>query len=193
MGITLVLSTCAMLALCACTACLPSQMAQPNESPAHIYNAFPATGGVFGQFIWPMVTACLSLVTNITATSLIGYQAWRHRQITKPLFSKARAEKALLLLVESGILYCVLSALGIYHHGMLLGYWGESTQALGGLTVFMAGALVPLLGICPTAIIVVLALSKSLSKTQSSLTIPTIRFTPQDSGPYHGNGSEGEV
>ncbi len=27
----------------------------------------------------------------------------------------------------------------------MLGYWGESTRALGGLTCFMEGALVPLL------------------------------------------------
>ncbi len=65
-----------MLTLGACSACHLSQTAQPNESPAQIYNMFPGTGGAFGQFIWPMVTACLSLVTNMAATSLIGYQAW---------------------------------------------------------------------------------------------------------------------
>ncbi|THV00490.1 hypothetical protein K435DRAFT_657077 [Dendrothele bispora CBS 962.96] len=52
-------------------------------------------------------------VTNLVATSLIGYRAWEHRKavITNLSSSKnslTRVQKILLLLVESGLVYCAL-------------------------------------------------------------------------------------
>ncbi|KZV65864.1 hypothetical protein PENSPDRAFT_756104 [Peniophora sp. CONT] len=50
-----------------------------------------------------------SLVSNLTATVLIGYQVWRYRRRTGRLFgSTTTAERVMLLLVESGALYAVI-------------------------------------------------------------------------------------
>ncbi|KAI0787290.1 hypothetical protein C8Q74DRAFT_595457 [Fomes fomentarius] len=57
--------------------------------------------------------SCLSLCTNIIATSLIAYKAWTHRKLVRSYLSNGSTrqlvEKVLLVLVESGALYCVLS------------------------------------------------------------------------------------
>ncbi|KAJ7072002.1 hypothetical protein C8F01DRAFT_1102144 [Mycena amicta] len=48
-----------------------------------------------------------SLFSNLTATGLIGSTAWRHRQRIKYAFhERSKAEQALKLLLESGLLYC---------------------------------------------------------------------------------------
>ncbi|KAI4526443.1 hypothetical protein K525DRAFT_250062 [Schizophyllum commune Loenen D] len=52
------------------------------------------------------------LATNIVATSLIGMKVWYHRRIIQGalgLFTqKTQAEKVLMLLLESGVAYCLL-------------------------------------------------------------------------------------
>ncbi|THG95345.1 hypothetical protein EW026_g6290 [Hermanssonia centrifuga] len=56
-----------------------------------------------------------SLLTNVSATSIVSHKTWRHRRairenlrnITK---RSTKAEKILALLVESGIIYCVSGA-----------------------------------------------------------------------------------
>ncbi|KAG6905870.1 hypothetical protein DXG01_017187 [Tephrocybe rancida] len=52
----------------------------------------------------------LSAATNMITTLIVGFKAWRHRKMWE--FSgkrkKSRAEKTLLLIVESGCVYCVL-------------------------------------------------------------------------------------
>ncbi|KAL1705276.1 hypothetical protein EV121DRAFT_269917 [Schizophyllum commune] len=52
------------------------------------------------------------LATNIVATSLIGMKVWYHRRIIRGalgLFTqKTQAEKVLMLLLESGVAYCLL-------------------------------------------------------------------------------------
>ncbi|KAF5344491.1 hypothetical protein D9758_014151 [Tetrapyrgos nigripes] len=60
-----------------------------------------------------LVRAIPLLVTNIIATSLIGYKAWsHHHEIRKNLGQSIRygskVQKVLLLLAESGIMYCTL-------------------------------------------------------------------------------------
>ncbi|KAK7447466.1 hypothetical protein VKT23_014176, partial [Stygiomarasmius scandens] len=52
-------------------------------------------------------------ITNFTATSLIGYRAWCHRKavasnLSSSRNSMTRVQKILLLLVESGLVYCTL-------------------------------------------------------------------------------------
>ncbi|KAL1755423.1 hypothetical protein FB107DRAFT_213586, partial [Schizophyllum commune] len=54
------------------------------------------------------------LVTNVVATSVIGVRAWQHRRDMGALLGKKRrrtsVERIMLLLFESGILYCSLWA-----------------------------------------------------------------------------------
>ncbi|KAF5362857.1 hypothetical protein D9758_007033 [Tetrapyrgos nigripes] len=60
-----------------------------------------------------LIMAIPLLVTNAIATGLIGYKAWIHHQDIKGNLlligsSVSRVEKVLLLLVESGVIYCAL-------------------------------------------------------------------------------------
>ncbi|THU80601.1 hypothetical protein K435DRAFT_874211 [Dendrothele bispora CBS 962.96] len=51
------------------------------------------------------------LITNLTATLLIGYKAWMYRRFFKnhdSNRSKSQIEKILIILVESGLVYCAI-------------------------------------------------------------------------------------
>lgn len=54
----------------------------------------------------------VSLLTNILSTSIVGLKAWKHRQWIKHDLKLAhtktsRSEKVLVLLIESGLFYCI--------------------------------------------------------------------------------------
>ncbi|KAJ7899100.1 hypothetical protein B0H13DRAFT_2337245 [Mycena leptocephala] len=50
----------------------------------------------------------MSLISNLSATGVIGATAWRHRQQIKAAFRKqSKGDRILILLVESGVLYCL--------------------------------------------------------------------------------------
>ncbi|KAJ7465598.1 hypothetical protein FB451DRAFT_1138232 [Mycena latifolia] len=55
-----------------------------------------------------------SLLSNISATGLIGTTAWRHRQAMRTNFHErsSRVNRVLALLIESGVLYCFTGVLG---------------------------------------------------------------------------------
>ncbi len=58
------------------------------------------------------VTLVFSFLTNTLATLIVGLEAWKHRQFVRKEIRLARAknlrgEKILVLLVESGLLYCI--------------------------------------------------------------------------------------
>ncbi|KAL5504110.1 hypothetical protein ACEPAH_8183 [Sanghuangporus vaninii] len=62
--------------------------------------------------VMQMVNLVLSLLTNICATSIIGWRAWQHRQEVREVVSKERGTNSkvgriLVLLVESGLIYCI--------------------------------------------------------------------------------------
>ncbi|KAI0030276.1 hypothetical protein K488DRAFT_54556, partial [Vararia minispora EC-137] len=67
---------------------------------------------VFSDTAIGTATLILSLASNLIATSLISWRAWRHRQeIRDHLISGTRrtmVERLLALLVESGVLYCAV-------------------------------------------------------------------------------------
>ncbi|KAI0808344.1 hypothetical protein C8Q74DRAFT_1187806, partial [Fomes fomentarius] len=69
-------------------------------------------GALFGGDGWGTAAAILSLVTNLVATSLIGLKAWQHRRLVRAHLTqgtmRTQVERTLLLLVESGLLYCTL-------------------------------------------------------------------------------------
>ncbi|KAF8882216.1 hypothetical protein CPB85DRAFT_408958 [Mucidula mucida] len=61
------------------------------------------------------VTLVFSFLTNTLATLIVGLEAWKHRQFVRKEIRLARAknlrgEKILVLLVESGLLYCISGA-----------------------------------------------------------------------------------
>ncbi|KAI4524613.1 hypothetical protein K525DRAFT_291815 [Schizophyllum commune Loenen D] len=114
------------------------------------------------------------LVTNLVATGLVGIRAWQYRTQIKGnlglLTKRSQVEKVLVLLVESGFVYCLIWAVA-----MVL-------QILGaGLTTDSAYGIVSatyprLAGIYPTAVVLAVA-------AQRSDAYPVI--TPAESQPIH--------
>ncbi|KAM5536737.1 hypothetical protein V8D89_009576 [Ganoderma adspersum] len=119
--------------------------------------------------------AALSLATNFTATILTAYKAWLYRKSARNYAESgsmnSRVEHILVLLVESGALYCALwivvivwqvgvdnqyirTLIFVQHHHHESSFWAQ-----GG--VLIEGCLVPLIAIYPTVIIVLVALNKS--------------------------------
>ncbi|TFK87846.1 hypothetical protein K466DRAFT_490131, partial [Polyporus arcularius HHB13444] len=67
---------------------------------------------LFAGDVWGVITVICSLSTNFVATALIGYRAWKHRSLIISTMGKSsgrtQVERTLALLVESGLLYCVI-------------------------------------------------------------------------------------
>ncbi|KAJ6594292.1 hypothetical protein B0H19DRAFT_1094857 [Mycena capillaripes] len=70
-----------------------------------------------GIDILQIITLLTSLLSNFTATGVVGATAWRHYKTIRAAFSEdktssLRTNRILLLVIESGVLYC-LSALTV--------------------------------------------------------------------------------
>lgn len=108
----------------------------------------------------------LSLATNMVATSLIAYKAWKHQKSIRSnlgsLKRPTKIQKILALLVGSGLLYCILLItliIGIYVN--IPGTGGAAVDS-----IFMA-VCVQLAAIYPTLVIVLVSLEKTVWNTTS--------------------------
>ncbi|KAL0060117.1 hypothetical protein AAF712_013089 [Marasmius tenuissimus] len=119
-------------------------------------------------------TYILSMLTNIAGTSVIGYTTWCYRKaISKYLNNcrhQARAEKVMVLLVESGVLY---TSLWIIQLAVLVAPSNSSFVNQAFRQIFSAAAT-QLVGIYPTAIIVLVFLQRSLWDTTG---VPSVCLT----------------
>ncbi|KAF9255082.1 hypothetical protein L218DRAFT_1008957 [Marasmius fiardii PR-910] len=118
------------------------------------------------------------LITNLVATSLIGLKTWIYRKAVKLSLttgtskSSTRAENVLILLVESGFLYCAVWLL------ILIAGFNVMTSASNTLIL---GIAVSLTGIYPTFIVIMVSLDKSHVNTVFSSGDGTMEI----SGPLH--------
>ncbi|KAI0254094.1 hypothetical protein BJV78DRAFT_1359786 [Lactifluus subvellereus] len=64
----------------------------------------------------------LSLLTNVLATSIIAYKAWKHRKSLSEVFGHktSQASRILSLLIESGMLYIVIGVFNLVSVGIPL-------------------------------------------------------------------------
>ncbi|KAL0069953.1 hypothetical protein AAF712_002848 [Marasmius tenuissimus] len=106
-------------------------------------------------------TFVLSVMTNIGGTAAIGYTSWSHWKAIREYFKSsnrpARAEKVTVLLVESGLFYIVLliaQVVATTFPDSRLSYLTSGVDVLGIST--------QLVGIYPTALIVLVFLKRSL-------------------------------
>ncbi|KAI1789963.1 hypothetical protein LXA43DRAFT_1150839 [Ganoderma leucocontextum] len=137
-------------------------------------------GLLLGENAYTYVSVMLSLITNVTATSLIAYKAWCHRQLVKTYLNaaglKSRVLKALGLLVESGVAYCAFLVLVIVYGADPAAspsnparVWFNQVVAyftLGCIAPLMASTIRPtstpgLRAIFPTVVVVLVALKRS--------------------------------
>ncbi|KAI0738052.1 hypothetical protein C8Q80DRAFT_293539 [Daedaleopsis nitida] len=137
-------------------------------------------GTLFTGDKWGLPPTILSLVTNVTATGLIAYKAWMHRKLVgshlRTGSTRTRVESVLALLVESGIVYCVLWVfVVVYQTGSIAeqadnGIPGVVSRYVYGFHYVLEGCLIPLIGMYPTLIILLVTLNKSHCATNFTYT-----------------------
>ncbi|EJD06700.1 uncharacterized protein FOMMEDRAFT_63622, partial [Fomitiporia mediterranea MF3/22] len=103
----------------------------------------------------------LSLITNISATSIIGFRAWQHRQSIRTMISRERetstkVERILTLLVESGLIYCISGVIVLIASVIRLPY-----HTLGDV---YTPVHVQVAGIYPTIVLILVSQQRSLKE-----------------------------
>ncbi|KAL1704815.1 hypothetical protein EV121DRAFT_204892 [Schizophyllum commune] len=127
------------------------------------------------------------LVTNLTATGLMGWKAWTHREFVCDSFlhrkHKSRAELALLLLVESGLAYCAVWVVVMISG---LGTLPDTQRST------LLGALCSICGAYPTFIVIMVGLQRS---SVDSVLAGNSALVPLTPGPRSGTskGMSAEV
>ncbi|KAJ7486362.1 hypothetical protein B0H11DRAFT_1991402 [Mycena galericulata] len=153
------------------------------------------------------------VVTNVVATSFMGYKVWQYRTHIKadldlPKDRQTKVERILILLTESGTIYCLLWVPFLY---LILTTQGTTTTAYN-----VTANIVPQLSTIYPVIIVLLV---SLERTRLEMTVTgsttgvihfvsregpgtgtrtdnltnarSIRLQPEDSGDTHSNKESG--
>ncbi|KAF9258491.1 hypothetical protein L218DRAFT_1004958 [Marasmius fiardii PR-910] len=122
-----------------------------------------------------------SLLVNVTSTSIIALKTWRHRQWIKNDLvlnrRKTRGEKVMILLVESGLLYCFAGIVGLTCSLIKL--------PVGSLNGFYLPIFFQIAGIYPILVLLLVSRGNSLEETSAfqGVTIggtPNARFPRTD-------------
>ncbi|KAI0051186.1 hypothetical protein FA95DRAFT_1602866 [Auriscalpium vulgare] len=111
-----------------------------------------------------IASVVLTLCTNGVVTCLIAYRAWIHYRSSQAIRTRIGSDRVLavlLLLVESGVLYCVLWI-------TLIALWPFAASEPPVFYVILY-LLPQLTGIYPTVIIVICALKRSFADTALSV------------------------
>ncbi|KAL1759407.1 hypothetical protein FB107DRAFT_204911 [Schizophyllum commune] len=110
-----------------------------------------------------MVTIPL-LLTNLVATILVGLQVWYYRRnvksIASPWRKRTRIGKILVLLLESGFVYCLLWIASI-----ALEVDGTSDDARADYYMAASNAYQSFAGIYPTLIVIIVAVQRSTTQS----------------------------
>ncbi|KAI0066650.1 hypothetical protein BV25DRAFT_1415007 [Artomyces pyxidatus] len=119
-----------------------------------------------------LVLTLLSFATNVWATGLVAYKAWFHWRSVKAHLGKGtrrtRVEKMLVLLIESGFVYCIIWIVYALGRPMLLGV----------VSPIIATSMTQISGIYPTIIVILVCLQRSHCGQASTFESPSsIRFT----------------
>ncbi|KAL5504107.1 hypothetical protein ACEPAH_8180 [Sanghuangporus vaninii] len=120
--------------------------------------------------VMQMVNLVLSLLTNICATSIIGWRAWQHRQEVREVVSKERGTNSkvgtiLVLLVESGLIYCISGLLVLLASLVRLPH--------GTLGDIYTPVHVQIAGIYPTVVLTLVSQKRSLKEGAFSTMVNT--------------------
>ncbi|KAL0571575.1 hypothetical protein V5O48_010394, partial [Marasmius crinis-equi] len=114
----------------------------------------------------------ISLVTNFFSTSLIAVRAWQHRQFLRKsaALRGSRSEKILIILVESGFIYCLfwLSQLNLFFEKPL------DMSFVNFLSVFLNAIGDQISGMYPTFIIILVSKHRSISEFDSTTEMSSV-------------------
>ncbi|KAI0323891.1 hypothetical protein GY45DRAFT_500727 [Cubamyces sp. BRFM 1775] len=152
------------------------------------------TVDLFSNDAFGVAATALSLFTNASATAVIGIQAWRFRKLLgghlNTLSGRVRAEEILHLLIESSLIYCILWSIILIGQAFSIvpldtSFYKAYHETSAGsrfsdLYNFLLDGLVPIIGIYPTLVIMLVSAKKSRLEMEASkdeVTLPTtIRF-----------------
>ncbi|KAJ6521899.1 hypothetical protein DFH09DRAFT_211631 [Mycena vulgaris] len=116
---------------------------------------------VKGIDILQIANLSMSLLSNISATSVVGITAWQHRQKIHAAFAdnkkSTKADQILTLLVESGTLYC-LSGLTVLVSSLIRLPHGTLGDIYTPCNVQIAGAY-------PSVVLLLVSMQRSLTET----------------------------
>ncbi|EKM61611.1 uncharacterized protein PHACADRAFT_204776 [Phanerochaete carnosa HHB-10118-sp] len=123
------------------------------------------TGNEFTNDVYGLAAFVLSLLTNIWATSLISYKAWRHRNSVRRAFkggsAGTRSAKILMLFVDSGLLYCGLWILLVAY--IVVTKYGISglirVRFIRDMENAVSSVLIDIIGMYPTTLVLLVFLT----------------------------------
>ncbi|KAJ7899073.1 hypothetical protein B0H13DRAFT_1622855 [Mycena leptocephala] len=102
-----------------------------------------------------------SLISNLSATAVVGATAWRHRRSIRAAFAdnkkSTKADQILTMVVESGLLYCV-SGLTVLIASLIRLPEGTLGDIYTPINVQIAGAY-------PPVVLLLVSMQRSLSET----------------------------
>jgi len=156
---------------------------------------------VFGQPVFSgssygIAALCISFFSNVAATSLVGYKAWKyHREVRYASSSTPWVAKFFSLLVKSGSLYCVIWFLYVLSSATsVFGDPADNEDETTAPGVQWFNHLMPqLTGIYPTIIIVLALLEEAYgerlrTRSQPSSMFPLAVLTSPPPNETQGNG-----
>ncbi|KAL1937991.1 hypothetical protein VTO73DRAFT_12002 [Trametes versicolor] len=177
-------------------------------------DGLPGEGEFFTGDPYGLAAATLSVLANIIATTVIGMTAWRHRQLIKAHLQCQRGRtlvgEVLLLLVESSVLYCLLwmfvfvgQVASVAKRGFLtIEYSYDNVDHLVSIDNayavwfrYVLQGIIPLIGVYPTLVILLVALKKSRFESHFSSpelvppTLPVVFAPVSPSGSATGASS----
>ncbi|KAJ7495876.1 hypothetical protein B0H11DRAFT_2001031 [Mycena galericulata] len=140
-----------------------------------------------GINILQMSNLTMSLISNISATAVVGATAWHHRKTIRAAFAdnkkNTKADQILSLVVESGILYCI-SGLTVLISSLIRLPHGTLGDIYTPVNVQIAGAY-------PSVVLLLVSMQRSLSETTFLNTFdasaPSRPMQFADSGPRSEN------
>ncbi|KAJ7680660.1 hypothetical protein DFH06DRAFT_1163848 [Mycena polygramma] len=114
-----------------------------------------------GINILQMCNLVFSLISNLSATAVVGTTAWHHRQSIRAAFAdnkkSTKADRILVLVVESGLLYCV-SGLTVLVASLIRLPHGTLGDIYTPINVQIAGAY-------PPVVLLLVSMQRSLNET----------------------------
>jgi hypothetical protein len=132
---------------------------------------------VMGTNLMQIGVLSFSLMSNISATAVVGATAWRHRQRIRAAFAdrpSTKANQILILIVESGVLYCI-SALTVLVASLIRLPHGTLGDIYTPINVQIAGAY-------PPVVLLLVSMQQSLAETtflgtsEDSIVLPPAQF-----------------
>ncbi|KAI0702535.1 hypothetical protein C8Q76DRAFT_754673 [Earliella scabrosa] len=175
-GNRLIYAICALLLTATTvTGGLVTQTACQKYYLSGLYNATSHPGAFYVGDSPGLAASVLSLMSNVVATSLVGYKAWCHRRLIRAGFTgsstRTRVERVLALLVESGTVYCILWIFVVVYQTMIYVEYYDSSSFTYNFDQFLEGCLIHLIGIYPTLIIILVSLGISHCDTVFTLSV----------------------